>query len=64
MKIRTKLLTSVWLEPELKALSKKIAKLERRSFSGLVNEMLAERAEKHGLEIPKTTTAEESASPS
>lgn len=39
----------LWLEPEIKVLAKKVAKLERRSFSNLVDVMLLERAAKHGL---------------
>ena len=53
MKTTRKIATVVWLEPEIKEVSKKIAKLERRSFSNLVDVMLVERAAKHGLEIPK-----------
>ncbi len=44
-----KTLCGIWLEPEIKALGNQIAKLERRSFSSLVDVMILDQAKQRGI---------------
>jgi hypothetical protein len=39
------------LEPKLKAAAEKVAKLENRSLTNLVETLLMERCKKHGIRI-------------
>jgi hypothetical protein len=44
-----KIPVSIRITPELKAASEKVAKLENRSFTNLVETLLLERCKKHGI---------------
>ena len=48
--------TSIRLSPEMKAAAKKLAKLQHRSLSNLVELLLMEACEKHGIKIDNAST--------
>lgn len=41
------------LDPDILALAQRIAKIERRSVTGVIELALIEYAERHGIEVPK-----------